>query len=381
MDGMTTSAAVKRLSELRDTGTVLSSRSSELLSLDSEESRMAFVEEMKDVNFVQHTVITCMEILKKDSEDSDALSLLIVGTESGHVYILPVDPTNSNYLCKIVLPSAPTLLSVSGNFDVEWRINVICRDAKMYSIKNGEVRGTAVLVGSSVDLGAQAVSVARQDKSVWVATMDRNIVCYSNRGKRLKGMILSEDIVELCMISLKRAKFNYLLLVALATGEICMYKELTNIYSFKVDRPVISLAYGVYGREENSLVVVHGPGAITIKMWRRTADVDSLNFNAGPPPEQDIPLPVPKKTKLYVEQTQREREKAPEIHRAFQRDLCKLRLTTARAYVKTLTDGLMVIYFFELISVFLWLLHLPNDFIRVIVGYQTQYNIIFVGFR
>jgi len=63
----------------------------------------------------------------------------------------------------------------------------------------------------------------------------------------------------------------------------------------------------------------------------------------GPPPEQDIPLAVPKKTKLYVEQTQREREMAPEIHRRFQRDLCKLRLTTARAYVKTLTDGFMVL--------------------------------------
>ena len=51
---------------------------------------------------------------------------------------------------------------------------------------------------------------------------------------------------------------------------------------------------------------------------------------------------MPKKTKLYVEQTQRERDMAPEIHRRFQRDLCKLRLTTARAYVKTLTDGYMV---------------------------------------
>ena len=41
-------------------------------------------------------------------------------------------------------------------------------------------------------------------------------------------------------------------------------------------------------------------------------------------------------------QTQREREHAPEIHRAFQRDLCKMRLETSRAYVKTLTDGQMV---------------------------------------
>ena len=52
------------------------------------------------------------------------------------------------------------------------------------------------------------------------------------------------------------------------------------------------------------------------------------------PCEKDIPLAVPKKTKLYVEQTQREREQAVDMHRIFQRDLCKLRLSTARAYVK-----------------------------------------------
>ena len=54
-------------------------------------------------------------------------------------------------------------------------------------------------------------------------------------------------------------------------------------------------------------------------------------------PEQDVPLSIPKKTRVYVEQTKREREKASEMHKGFQRDLCKLRLSTARAYVKTIT--------------------------------------------
>merc|ERR1712226_1510957 len=59
----------------------------------------------------------------------------------------------------------------------------------------------------------------------------------------------------------------------------------------------------------------------------------------GPPPEQDIALDVPKKTKLYVEQTSRERDQAVDMHRTFQRDLCKLRLSTARAYVNLLGAG------------------------------------------
>lgn len=48
---------------------------------------------------------------------------------------------------------------------------------------------------------------------------------------------------------------------------------------------------------------------------------------------------IPKKTKLYVEQIQREKLQAGHIHRAFQQDLCRLRLTAARAYVDTITDG------------------------------------------
>ena len=58
-------------------------------------------------------------------------------------------------------------------------------------------------------------------------------------------------------------------------------------------------------------------------------------------------------TRTYLQtQTQREREHAPEIHRAFQRDLCKMRLETSRAYVKTLTDGQMVCPLFSLILFF-----------------------------
>lgn len=341
-ENLSPSTAIKKLCEARDKGTRLSARSLDLIALDSDEARADYVHDMKDVLFTQSTLITCMETLRKDSDDADSITLLVVGTEAGQLYILPQDPVNSTYLCHLQLPSTPALLAVSGVFDVEWRISVICRDGRMYNVKNGEVRGTAVLSGATADLGSQAVAAVRQDKALWVATMDRQVTCYSNRGKRLKGVVLNEDIAELCILGLRRAKVNYLLVVALVTGELCLYKDLTQIYSFKVDPPVTAMCYGMYGREEHSLVVVHGQhGALTVKMWRRAADVDAISAHTGPPPEQDIPLPVPKKTKLYVEQTQREREKAPDIHRGFQRDLCKLRLTTARAYVKTLTDGLM----------------------------------------
>ena len=54
---------------------------------------------------------------------------------------------------------------------------------------------------------------------------------------------------------------------------------------------------------------------------------------------------VPKKTRLYLEQTKRETEQAPDMHRIFQRDLAKLKLTAARTYVQLLTDGKVCVNF------------------------------------
>ena len=331
---------MKLLMEARESGVQLTSRSTELLSFESNHiARANFISEMKGVQYFQQTLITCMEPLKKDSDEVDALTLIVVGTEAGQVMILPLDPNNSAFLCRITLPSTPVLMSVSGLYDVEWRVSLACRDGKLYTIKSGDVRGSAVLVGGAADLGAQAVAMARQDKSLWIATMDKLVSCYTARGKRIKAMVMPEEITELCILPAKRSKVGHLLMVALASGVLRMYKESQLVNTLELEKPIIALRFGSYGREDGTLICIHGQGSLSIKIWRRQVDVDAMTADAGPPPEQDIPLPVPKKTKLYVEQTQRERDNAAEIHRAFQRDLCRLRLDTARAYVKTLSEG------------------------------------------
>ncbi len=71
-------------------------------------------------------------------------------------------------------------------------------------------------------------------------------------------------------------------------------------------------------------------------------DADALVSASGPPPEQDIPLPVPKKTKVYLENIQREKDTAAAMFKKFQEDLSRLRLETMRSYAKTLTGGMAV---------------------------------------
>lgn len=204
------------------------------------------------------------------------------------------------------------------------------------------VTGTALLSGAVIDLGSQAVAITKQDKNLWVATMDKMISCYSVRGKRIKCIVLNDDIIDISNMVLKKSKASNLLVVALATGYVQFYNDGSMIYSFSVEKPLIALKFGPYGREDNAMILIHGKGSLSIKIWKRTADIEAMLTKAGPPPEQDIPLNIPKKTKLYVEQTQREKDQAPNMHRSFHKDLCRMRLETARAYVKTLTEGYMV---------------------------------------
>lgn len=93
------------------------------------------------------------------------------------------------------------------------------------------------------------------------------------------------------------------------------------------------MRFGSFGREDNVLVTTFKSGGFDFRILPRNVspllppvlssrcDAHSLFIHAsrqanlvgrgstgGPPKEQDEPLQIPKKTKLYLEQTQRERE-------------------------------------------------------------------------
>ncbi|CAB1105547.1 unnamed protein product [Ectocarpus sp. CCAP 1310/34] len=170
---------------------------------------------------------------------------------------------------------------------------------------------------------------------VYAATTDNNLHAYHLKGRRDFSIKMPSLVVQLEAMETR---------CALADGNVRLYDAEKNLlHTLKTQEPIAALRFGPYAREDGALAVVSVTGKLTIFMLNRKADLRKPKTlgaaTAGYPPEQDIPLKVPKKTKLYVEQTQRAKLQAGEIHRAFQKDLCLLRLTAARAYVKTITDG------------------------------------------
>ncbi|CAF4709612.1 unnamed protein product, partial [Rotaria magnacalcarata] len=51
-------------------------------------------------------------------------------------------------------------------------------------------------------------------------------------------------------------------------------------------------------------------GGLVLKILKRTAVFEESDVLHGPPKEQQVKIDVPKRTKLYVDQTLREKEQA-----------------------------------------------------------------------
>lgn len=321
----------ERLTQLRESGTALSNHSIDFLAMEDVEQQANFAKDAKDTILQQHTAITCMEVLKQNMEDATAVSMLVLGTENRQVVIL--DSAAMNPAMKVELDATPTFMSVLGLYDVEYRITVACRNGNIYTIKNG------LVMSVTIELETQPVGLVRFDKNIYVGCMDNVVHSFHFKGKKNHSIYLQAPISCMSLLQITKTRVAKALVVALSNGEVRLYNGKHLICITKTNEVVNGMKLGTFGREEGSMVLSFKSGALMVKILQRSARLDVSNITPGPPPEQDIPLDVPKKTKLYVELTSREREQAIDMHRTFQRDLCKLRLSTARAYVNLLGAG------------------------------------------
>ncbi|KAF5908920.1 Bardet-Biedl syndrome 1 protein, partial [Clarias magur] len=320
------------LESIRDKADIpLSVRSLRFLMLEPQEME-SYVNLHKDQPIRRQTVITCIGTLKKNMADDDAVSCLVIGTESQEVYIL--DPEAFTILSKMSLPSVPTLMDVTGQYDIEFRIIVACRNGNIYILRRDSQKPKYC-----IELSSHPVGLVRMGKNVVVGCAQETMQSFTQKGKKLWTTYLPAPVTTMAILDLPTRGFQAIL-VALANCEVHVYRDKNVVSTIKTPDVVTSICFGRYGREDGTLIMTTKGGGLIIKIMKRTAVFDDRDSISGPPIAQSIRLNVPKKTKLYVDQTMRERENAVAMHRAFQMDLSRLRLAAARAYVKALESSL-----------------------------------------
>ncbi|XP_057681735.1 Bardet-Biedl syndrome 1 protein isoform X2 [Corythoichthys intestinalis] len=306
----------------------LSARSLRFLSTDAENLE-DFVRLHGQQPVKRQTVITCISTLKKSTADEDGVSCLLIGTESAHLYVL--DPEAFIILAKMSLPAPPTAMDVTGQFDVEFRITAACRDGNIYVLRRDSERAKY-----RVELTSHPVGLLRVGKNVVVGTADRNLQAFT---QKLWKVTLPAAIRTMAPMELP-ARGLQAVLVALANCEVHLYRDKNLLSTVKTPAAVSAVRFGRYGREDGTLVMSTEGGGLMVKILKRTAEFRERDGAPGPPAAQSVRLDVPKKTKLYVDQTLREREHGAAMHRAFRMDLARLRLAAARAYARALESSL-----------------------------------------
>lgn len=72
---------------------------------------------------------------------------------------------------------------------------------------------------------------------------------------------------------------------------------------------VVAMKFGRFGREDNTLIMTTKKGSLSVKILKRTAKFIPQDFEEERQPNNSAgKLIVPKKTKIFVDQTMRERE-------------------------------------------------------------------------
>uniref|UniRef100_A0A452H236 BBSome complex member BBS1 n=1 Tax=Gopherus agassizii TaxID=38772 RepID=A0A452H236_9SAUR len=256
----------------------LSVRSVRFLAQDVPEMEN-FVNLHKGQPIKRQTVITCMSTLKKNMADEDAVSCLVIGTESADVLIL--DPEAFTILAKMTLPSVPAFLDVMGQFDVEYRVMVACRDGSIYILRRESKRPKYC-----IKLSAQPVGLVRVHKNIVAGCSDETLQGYTQKGKKLWTVYLPAPLMTMSLLDQKSRGFQAVM-VGLANQVVHMYRDKNLVDVIRTQDVVTSICFGRYGREDNTLIMT---------------------------------------TKA--------------MHRVFQTDLYRLRLMAARAYVKALESSL-----------------------------------------
>lgn len=334
---LTIEAATTVFEKKLDQGVDVSTRTLELLLMDTDIEKEAFVLRFIDRPLVQNDVVVCMASVNESRPEESQPSCLLYGTEKRMLYVL--GPDAAEVVVRVELPSTPVSILTAGVLDGNYRIAVCCRDGRIYFIKDGKLQ-TAV-----IQPDAQPCGMSRYDNLIAVITMANTLTYYTLKGKRQDAVFLPVPATNISTISDTVTGAARGVIVALSNGEVRVYvgKHLQHVS--QAYGTVTAMSYCRYGREDSALILVLQNGSLVVELLHRNA-----NLSVSPAAQKSTALevnaliPVPKLSSVFTIQTEREKEYGIDMYRNFQYDLCHLKLHTSKAYLAMMSGHALPAY-------------------------------------
>lgn len=116
------------------------------------------------------------------------------------------------------------------------------------------------------DIESKPVGLCKIDKSIVIGGMNNVIHSFFSKGKKNYSIYLPSTITNMEKMVMKKTKAVKAVLVALSNGEVRMYNDKYLITTIKNDDLITSMRFGIFGREEGSLVLIFKSGGLSVKM-------------------------------------------------------------------------------------------------------------------
>ncbi|XP_033337990.1 BBSome complex member BBS1 isoform X2 [Megalopta genalis] len=308
----------------------ISPRTLKFLSMDPN-LKAGFAAKYKTIPLIKSNTLSAISVIRKDTWSNPASGCIVLGTEFGEILVL--DPRTFTAMDKHFVGWAPVAFACTGLWTGDGKILIIARDGKIGAIK----RGSPMKLWEQLSAPAVAISVLNNDK-VAVTLMDGTLVGFSKKGIKLWNVDVPGAILDSTSLPVPQSGLS-LLAVSTAGFGIRVYDGKHHVDTLKIMEPVSALKYGRMGQEERTMAMVTVGGGLCVKILKRTADFSVHNTTTDSLTNDGPKFTIPKKTRLFVEQTIRERSEAKKIHSTFQQGLLRLRLIVAKKTVESLNES------------------------------------------
>ena len=238
VDENTIQVQTDKLFSIRESGIQLSSLSVELLSIESIPEQLEFVNQSKGQALQHQNFITCLGKHQKSFDEDKTVTMLVIGTENRDILLL--DQTGMQIKKQIQLKSVPVQIQCHGQFEVESKIYVACRDGKIYLLKQFELMESPVY-----SIESKPVAFIRLEKQIVIAGMNSTLNSFYLKGKKNFSITMPASITNLEKMELKRNQSIQCSMVALSNGEIRIYNDKHLIHILKNEvRQSLFISYG-----------------------------------------------------------------------------------------------------------------------------------------
>ncbi|CAH0718778.1 unnamed protein product, partial [Brenthis ino] len=311
---------------------VLSIQSREFLALTLEQ-QLEFLESAK-LPKKRYSEIACITTIKMSSVEKYAMSSLVVGTEDGEVIVLDPQTFTQIHLVRIsTAKKIPYQIVTTGLYNVNYRMTIATREKSVCLIKRDWKEGRILF---NTEEHIIAIDVLTTDNTVMVICTDNTLACYSRKGKKQWCISLEHRPVAMTLVPIMHLALT-LVAVALSSGHVYLYDGKAKRDTMFIRDVVSVMKFGQLGHEEHVFTIITSNGNLIIKILKRTADFNAHSAGIEPAVSTTVgqrPWLIPKKSKLFLEQSMRERENAISMHEYFQSELNRLRLISAKTLLE-----------------------------------------------